>query len=405
MRSRDWSLKVIVLDINIDGKPMQQLAYELEDGLICSTQTTLVISNTIEEDAKLLGDVVLGFYYHENPLLGKRIFENDYVAVYERSKEPKPDRFPDGLKVSGDGIIFVGFQARAAFPAPIVLCNHTFKRPERERHDIYFGTILDVLLEMVESMNGKTCCYLLESLKKYWYDYPDSQEDVDCWYSLIRKLIRRIAYVEFTSEVVDGFVSRNPNLVVCERPSDTHMQNQRIQALTWRKLHMPKSRLVQDGFTMFGYDTIVSLCEKAGGYNVTRQANLDESALLNILRCAAEEIFGKFFVCYPPCLIIENDSSVTAGMASLSKRRDKVFNSCGYRIRYSLSQIEIKKSLLLKGKFAEAFSTYIHELCHCFGGDASASFSLALTKAMSLIADNSERIKAYNNQWQEKFLN
>ena len=51
------------------------------------------------------------------------------------------------------------------------------------------------------------------------------------------------------------------------------------------------------------------------------------------------------------------------------------------------------------------YSVIIHELCHCFGGDASASFSLALTKAMSLIADNPECIKVYNNQWQEKFLN
>jgi len=403
MRSRDWSLEVVALDMDIDGKPLQQLAYQLADGLEPSLETTLIIGNASEEDAKLLDDVVLGFYYIGNPLLGKCIFKNEYVAIYERSNIPKPTHFPSGLKVSGDGIVFIGFQARAAFPCPLVVCNHRFKTPERERYDIYFGTILDVMMDMVDSMDGAACSYILEALEKHWYDYPDSQSDVDCWYSLIRKLIRRIAYYERTSEVMDDFISRHPDLVVCEQPTNIHMRNQKTQALTWRKLHLPESRLVQDSFSMFGYETLVKLCEEAGGYNVTRHADPEESELLNLLRRATRAIFDDFMGNYPPCLIIENDSAVVGGMAYMLKIRKKQCNSHGYKIRYVLGQIEIKKSLLAKEKFAGAFATYVHELCHCFGGDASAAFSLALTTAMAIVAANSESIQNYNREWQECF--
>ena len=399
MRARDWSLEVVALDMDIDGKHLRQLAYQLEDGLAPSSETTLIIGNTKEEDAKLLDDVVLAFYYPENPLLGKCIFKNEYIAIYERSQMPKPQHFPSGLKVSGDGIVFIGFQVRAAFPKPLVLCNHTFSTPDRERFDIYFGTILDVLLDMVDSMDGAICLFMLEALEKYWYDYPNSQENVDCWYSLIRKLVRRIVYYEPDSKIQNEFVARHPNLAVCEQPTNTRMKDLKTQALTWRKLHLPNSRLVQDSFSMLGYNTIVELCERAGGYNVTRYADPDESKLLAILRQASMDIFGDFFSQYPLCLIIENDSAVVIGMASMRKNPRKEYNSHGLRIRYRLEQIEIKKSLLAKGKFADAFSTYIHELCHCFGGDASTSFSKALTIAIGMIVANSECVRRYERQW------
>ena len=399
MRSRDWEIDVCVIDVDIDGKNLKQLAYALSTGYDFSSETKLVIGNITKDDYKLLNDVALSFYYVSNSLIGKCIFENEYIAIYERSKVPKPRYFPSGLKVSGDGIIFIGFQARAAFSMPLVLCNHSFKTPERERYDIYFGTILDILMDMVNCMDANTCSYMLEALNKYWYDYPNSKEDMDCWYSLIRKLIYRLVYLDESNEVSNNFIDKHPELLVCERPTNIHMRNRKTQALAWRKLHLKGSRLVQDGFAVLGYSSLVNLCEIAGGFNITRNANTKELELLNILHNATKEIFCEFFLQYHLCSIIENDSSSFRGTALMTKLVKKSYNSHGHKAIYSLIKIEIKKSLLSKDCFANAFSTYIHELCHAFGGDASASFSSALTDAMAIITQNVECIHHYEKQW------
>jgi len=53
----------------------------------------------------------------------------------------------------------------------------------------------------------------------------------------------------------------------------------------------------------------------------------------------------------------------------------------------------------------EALSTYCHELCHCFGGDASAAFSRALTHVITLIMENSEKMGISHLLWVEQFDN
>lgn len=399
MRSRDWSIEVCVLATNIDGKKLRQLAYNVEEGLEHSPETVLTINPFSQDDVTLLNDVVLGFYYPENPLIGKLIFENEYAAVHERSKIPKPKHFAISFDVNGDGLIFTGFQARGSFVKPLVICNHRFKTEDRERNHIYFTTVLSLMIDLVDLIDAKTSCYLLEQLEKYWYDYPETKDDVKSWYSLIRKLIRKIVYQNFTSMSANDFIKNHPDLAVCERPTNTHMRNRKAQALMWRKLHLPESRLVQDSFCLLGYKTIVDLCEKSGGYNVTRMPNNDEKQLLNILEHAAKSVLDSFITNFPECLVIENDSSVWSGTANLLKNKKVDYNNHGLRILYTINYIEIKKSLLTKDSFMKAISTYFHELCHCFGGDSSASFSLALTRVIELTIENAKKLQEFEHKW------
>jgi len=60
-----------------------------------------------------------------------------------------------------------------------------------------------------------------------------------------------------------------------------------------------------------------------------------------------------------------------------------------------------KGALLAKDKFIEALSTYCHELCHCFGGDASATFSRALI--ITLIMENTEKMSISHRLRVEQF--
>jgi len=402
MRSRDWHIEVCTLSTIVDGKRLQQLAYNLTEGLPNSSETSLTIQSFSKEDADLLDEVVLGFYFPENPLFAKCIFENKVVAIYERSKQSKPESMPVGLKVNGDGIVYIAFQARGAFNLPLVICHHKFEIKNRDRYDIYFGTILDIFIDLIDYIDAKTSCYLLEKFEKYWYDYPDTKRDVDSWYSVIRKLIRKIAY--FDRNVRNDFVNRHTNLVVCERPTSIHTRNQKTQALIWKEGNLPDARLVQDSFSLLGYNTIVELCEKAGGFNILRKPDSHEQNIFKILETTAKEIFKDFFVFYPACFIIENDSSVFNGTAFMFKNRDIMYNNYGYRIRYRLDKIAIRKSSFSKETFAKAFSTYCHELCHCFGGDASMPFSRALTDVITLAIKNSEVLENSNQLWRKSFI-
>jgi hypothetical protein len=148
----------------------------------------------------------------------------------------------------------------------------------------------------------------------------------------------------------------------------------------------------------------VDICTKAGGFNLTRTPTITEQALLTVLENAAKEIFANFFIGYPPCLIIENSSSVYNGTALMQKINTPKYNPHGHQIRYAIERIELKEALLVKEGFSKAFSTYCHELCHCFGGDASKSFSLALTDIMALTVVNINRLQQYNQEWLELFI-
>ena len=52
----------------------------------------------------------------------------------------------------------------------------------------------------------------------------------------------------------------------------------------------------------------------------------------------------------------------------------------------------------------EAFAVYCHELCHCFGGDASKSFSNALTDVIALTVQKQDVLKKYHDEWLSHFV-
>ncbi|MCL2008320.1 MAG: hypothetical protein FWG77_09570 [Treponema sp.] len=401
LRSRNWHIEVCTLCTSVEGKPLEQLAYNVWEDCNYSTETVLTIQSFSKEDADLFGEVLLGFYYPENSLFGSCIFENKFVAIYERSNQPKPSCLPKSINIHGDGIVYIGFQARGSFKLPLIICNHRFETKSRDRHSIYSGTILDILIDMVDYLDAKASCFLLEKFEKYWYNYPDKKRDVESWYPVIRKLICKIVF--FDSQQNSYFVKKYPNLVVCEKPTNLYMHNRKTQALVWKKNNLPNARLVQDSFSLMGYEDVIDLCEESGGFNVLRKPYIYEQSLIKILEEAATVIFTDFFSSYPDCLIIENDTSAYNGTASLKKNPEKSYNSHGYRFKFTLVNIAIKKSSLVKNGFTAAFSTYCHELCHCFGGDATIVFSNALTAVLTIILEKSERVEFFSRLWNECF--
>ncbi|MFP3040307.1 hypothetical protein LQZ19_00650 [Treponema primitia] len=398
--SRDWAAHIDTLNVSIDGKSLKQLVLEVEESTF-SEETILIIENVVDQDKNILENIISTFYFPENPLIGEVLFKNNYVAIHKRTNADKPDNYPESYDCKGDGIVFLMFQARGSFPCGLVISHNRFKTNDRERKDISKGTIQDVLLDMIDIIDAATACMLLRSLKKYWYDYPDKSEDVDSWYSVIRKLIKRM---RFDKLVVTNFMQDYPLLAGCEKPSNIKMRNQKTAALIWRKNNSPELQLVTDSFLLLGYKSIVELCEEAGGFNVTRKPHMKETWLLDLLQVAAKEVLTGFILNFPPAIIIENDSSIYSGTAIAIKNETPQINSKMHRVRYKIVNIEIKKNLLTRENFFEAFSTYCHELCHCFGSDASSAFSRALTDVITIVMAHKDIVDTYALKWEKLFL-
>ena len=340
------------------------------------------------------------FFFPDNPLLGELIWDGDSGSIYKRSEIQKPKDLPISFDCGGEGIVFLAYQVRGSFVAPVVICNHYFKTKDRDRKTIGKGTVQDVIIDLSYSMSSQAAMFLLNALRKFWHSYPDSRKDVESWYATIRKLIVRMSR---DVDVVRQFREQNPYLVVSEQPTNKMIESRRSLALDWHKIYQPQLIPVQESFLLLGYKNIIDVCEDAGGFNVTREPFGDEVKALEILQCAAKDVLGDFVCEFPSCLVNYNESSYHAGMAHLIANKEKKFNPQGYRIRYSIHHIDIGKKLLDANSFMEAFATYCHELCHCFGGDASRTFSQALTDVIALSIQKQNVLAASYEQWKRCF--
>ena len=63
----------------------------------------------------------------------------------------------------------------------------------------------------------------------------------------------------------------------------------------------------------------------------------------------------------------------------------------------------MKSEIFTKAGYYDGLSTYVHELCHAFGGDASVSFGQALTFAIELLMLNQEKVIKGRDKWNEIF--
>lgn len=86
-------------------------------------------------------------------------------------------------------------------------------------------------------------------------------------------------------------------------------------------------------------------------------------------------------------------------MAKVYRKNKLVLNNRGLTIRYEIGEIYLKKSIFSKNGYFDALATYVHEMCHVFGGDSSNAFSQGLTFAMEILLANTKIIEDYRRQW------
>ncbi len=400
MASRDWELKVVTSELEVDGNHLNSLAYRVWRKKIKHKDTVLCLYPFHEED--LLKTVLLSFYYPQNPLLGKEIWNSAEGAVFCRSKHPKPEKYPSTYACDGEGIVFAGYQAFGSFKHPLVFCLHEFRFTDRERRSFYKMEVIDLIKKVVGKMPPEASAKVLQALKKRWNDRPRKKYDFESWHGIVRTLIRSVSQSKKQKML---WKQKYPDLLVTHQTSkkDLPRYNRRKQAMDWFRDSAKKYRLVQDGFLELEYPTLEEVCEQHDGFSIVREPEGKEVKRIQVMEALASLLLSELLEHkkLPPCKIIISDRAIWNGMAICIPLKHPLTVSGGLKLRYRLPYVALKKYLLRKDNFGCALSTYLHELAHMFGGDGSAHFSRAITEILEITLTHNQLIDQFRKKWQD----
>ena len=403
MASKDWELQVIVKPLKVDNKLLKSIHYNIWKSDHVRKDTHLWLSPVSKNDMKIFNTVLLSFYYKENVLFGKKIWESDKIAVYKRSDIPKPYYYPSTFDDSGAGIIFATYQALGSFKYPLIFCLHNYRVKDRERGSFFKMDVVKIIERTVRHLPPYAAMEVLELLKIRWYDRPKKRYDFETWAHIIRTLTQIISE---SQEYKDIFRKKYPYLLVSSLIDKTNINqlNKRRQAMAWLRNSDQKYKLVQSGFKAIGYPSLEEECEKNDGYSILRQPSGIEVDLIIILETVSKILLIEFLedIDYPECRIIKTDNAIWAGMASCHRITPKK-TARGLKVRFRLPYIAIKSKLLTRDNFGLSLSTYLHEVAHIFGSDKSASFSHALTEILEISLQQTKIIESFRLKWEKLF--
>lgn len=403
MMSDDWQIGVTDIEKSIDNRLVNMLAYNLSS-VERVNETKLILKNISIEDYKLFRAILDSFYCPDNPIMGKLLWKGNEGAVFSRSKNPINDYLPVTRDFGKKGAVFCGYQMLGTNPFDLVVCLHNYKKEDRERRSLYSFNVIDVFEEIVRYVDSECAMIMLEKMRRYWNTYPQKRIDIHSWSDTIDKLIRKVA----CSHVVrESFVKKYNNLLCLKKVYSIDEKNRRWQARAWLDRQGKKYILAKNTFTVLGYPTLEEECEKYGGFVVDENVDDLQKRCFMVLEDVCKKVFSGFFAfdIIPERRIINNSHAVYHGMAVTYKKKNPVLNSKGIRIRYDIGKLYLKSEIFTSGGYYDGLSTYIHEMCHSFGGDASASFSQALTFATELLMENQEEVVNGKHKWNQIFVN
>lgn len=402
MSSQDWQLKVVGIKQMIDVTNVDMLAYEIEN-IQTVSGSKLVIGDVDLKAYSVFVSVLESFYFPENNYMGEKIWTSEECAIYYYSKKDIDYNLPITREYGKKGVVFCGFQMLGTNPFGLVVCLHKYKKEDRERRGLYSFEVIDVFEDVCRYIDSRSAMIVLEKMRRYWNSYPQKNIDINSWSYVVDMLIRKVSE---STEFKELFMKKYDNLLYLKRIGTIGEKNRRGQARAWLSQQDTQYLLVKDTFEVLGYPSLEEKCEEKGGFVLDEEVNGElERNCFTVLEEICETIFASFFITdeWPKPRIITNPKAAYHGMAVVHKRKNYITNNKGLKIRYDISKIYLKKDIFCLEGYYDGLSTYIHELCHMFGGDASVSFSQALTYAIELLMENHALVLEEKAKWGEIF--
>ena len=403
MYSDDWRIEVTEIDQVIDHTHVKMLAYNIST-VKKTRETKLIIKNISDVDCRLFQVIPDSFYSPDNPIMGKSLWQGPAGAIFLRSNKPINESLPITSEYGRRGAVFCGYQMIGTNPFDLVICLHKYSKEDRERRSLYSFEVIDVFEDICQYIDSECAMIMLEKMRKYWNTYPHKRVDIHSWSWTVDMLIRKMTY---SYGVKHAFAARYGNLLCLKRVYSIGEKNRRWQARSWLNQQDKKYILVKDTFRLLGYPTLEEECEKQGGFVVDDNADAIQEKCFAVLEDVCKDIFQDFFIVdsLPERKIITNTRAAYHGMATTYKKRTPLMNTKGMRIGYEIGKVYLKSDIFREEGYFDGLSTYVHEMCHMFGGDSSSSFSLALTYAIELLMGNQDKVLLGKRMWEALFCN
>ena len=401
MMSEDWCIDVTEMNHLIDETPVKMLAYNIST-VKKANETKLILKNVSSFDYDLFLTVLDSFFSPDNPIMGKKIWQGAEGAVFLRSKAPIPSRLPTTGEFGRKGAVFCRYQMLGTNPFNLVICLHKYTKEDRERKALYTFDVIHVFQSICWYVSPEGAMVMLEEMRRYWNTYPQTRIDINSWSPVIDALIQKVST---SQNVKDAFVAKYSNLLCLKKLYLIGERNRRWQAKSWLEQQSRKYILVKDTFQLLGYPLLEEECERHGGFVVDDDANALQTQCFIVLEEVCTQILPGFFLfdSLPKRKIITNPRAAYRGMAVTYPRKRRMLNTKGLWIRYDIGKIYLKSEIFRPDGYYDGLSTYVHEMCHMFGGDGSASFSLALTMMIEVMMENQKRILSGKSQWDQIF--
>lgn len=399
MESRDWKLHVTSVPGEIAGKQETFLAYEVFPRPY-RDNSVLYLFNAGSKFADSMQSVMSGFYYKENPLFGNCLVETDKYAVYECANSSETG------KGSASGHLFARFQDRAFLQVPLIICNHIFfldsDDRDRDRFDRYAQE--QCILDMVKHLDPFQSLEMLLHIRCVWCDVRGKSYYFADWEKILPTLIRNILNSDkATKRFLNMYADQ---LIVRDTPFMEHDHNRRNMAMAWyrQSAFRGKRLMVSPAFHLIGIKSICELCEENDGFTEEREPDDREQKRIHILHQVSGRILKGLIVLddsnWPDCQILINPKAPVAGYTKILEKTGGK-NYYNMKVRAHADHIYLEAWLFCANLFAEAFTTYAHELLHQFGGDSSVQFHKALQIMNERILQNISVLQEAKKEWRE----
>ena len=396
MESQNWQITVGETDGIIDGQPVKYLAYYVDER-IDDGASALALRGIMADSYALFRETIFDFFYPENTRFGKQIAAGSDYAVYLSPEKNE--------RAKQRGYIYAAYQMRKIINLPVVICSHRYaaEGDDRDREFLHTHESVQCILGVVRRLSPAESSQVLEALRAFWSGVSSGAYAIPS-----KDILEALLYTISTSpEESRRFAARNGSSIIAGI-SPSVSKNRKKMAIAWYR-HSDdygQRRVVLSSFQRLGIESIEQLCERHNGFQVYDSPTREECEYIAVLKAAAEALFSDL-ICYariPDCKIIRNPEAPVAGLAHTMKETVVRKNAYGMTTRYQVQNIFLKERLLCADSFAEALTTYLHELLHQFGTDNSELFHQALFHMNKYLLEKGKGLQTYYAQWRQVHL-
>lgn len=394
MESRDWKINVCTYNEIIDGQPTTMLGFQLqarENGIL----TKLSLTNLNENDCKYLQEAKLEFFYPSNPLFKEKLYEDKTITIYSRSAMSIP--CSQNIK-NFKGILYCNFLARGRLQFPlIILVKIDMTKIDSRKRDVLLDHETKELLNDVLKSNTspKASLIILESMKDFWNDMPNTIADVRTWYYFICQLVRNISANKKYQKL---FTMKYTKLFYIDRKGFDSDKNQIIDKThIWAK-NKSNINLVNPIFRMLGAKSLIKAYKKETKLEFV-EPDQQMQKRINVLLISLKYIIPEFKILQLPQIsIVDNNIINTPDFYFIKNKANEKRLGQKYKIkRITLTVDDIESHDFEVILFKTAFI-----LLHSFAKIRSSVFNLHLTDLAASFIENTKILGLLKEEWNSR---